>query len=103
MYPAPTPMLSDANVMSARWKLADPRALLFSVLLVVVASAASVRTLPAMLGLFVFVVIWYAAAARRPAGVFTVLRRILPFAAVIVALNALLVPGDALVRIAGHR
>ncbi|HKW14898.1 MAG TPA: energy-coupling factor transporter transmembrane component T [Candidatus Krumholzibacteria bacterium] len=97
-------MLSDANVVpAARWKPSDPRALLFSVLLVVVASVVLVQALPAMLGLFVFVMIWYAAAARRPGGVFAILRRILPFAAVILVLNALLVPGEALVRIAGHR
>jgi energy-coupling factor transport system permease protein len=97
-------MQSDANVMPAvRWKPSDPRALLVSVLLVVVASVVLVRTLPAMLGLFVFVVIWYAASARRPSSIVALLRRLLPFAMVIVALNALLVPGDALVRIAGHR
>jgi len=97
-------MQSDANVMPAvRWKPSDPRALLVSVLLVVVASAVLVRTLPAMLGLFLFVLIWYAAAARRPGSIRAVLRRILPFAAVILVLNSVLVPGDALVRIGGHR
>jgi energy-coupling factor transporter transmembrane protein EcfT len=97
-------MQSDANVMPAlHWKPSDPRALLFSVLLVVVASVVLVRTLPAMLGLFAFVMIWYAAVARRPASIFALLRRVVPFAAVILVLNALLVPGDALFRIAGHR
>lgn len=97
-------MQSDANVMPAvRWKPSDPRALLFSVLLVVVASAVLVRTLPAMLGLLLFVMIWYAAAARRSGSILVVVRRVLPFAAVILVLNSVLVPGDALVRIAGHR
>jgi len=97
-------MQSDANVMPAvLWKPSDPRALLVSVLLVVVASALLVRTLPAMLGLFLFVVIWYAAAARRPGSILAVLRRVLPFAAVILVLNSVLVPGAALVRIDGHR
>ena len=60
-------MQSDANVMPAvRWKPSDPRALLVSVLLVVAASAVLVRTPASMLGLFVFVMIWYAASARRP-------------------------------------
>lgn len=97
-------MQSDVNVMPAvRWKPSDPRTLLVSVLLVVVASAVLVRTLPAMLGLFAFMMIWYAAAARHPGGIFALLRRLFPFAAVILVLNALLVPGDALLRIAGHR
>src|SRR4029450_5685815 len=51
----------------------------------------------------VFVMIWYAVAARRPASLAAVVRRILPFAAVIVVLNAVLVPGDALFSVAGRR
>lgn len=98
-------MQSDANVMpaSARLRPADPRALLVSVLLVVVASLATVRALPAMLELFVFVCVWHAASTRRAGSVFGVLRRVVPFAAVIFVLNAVLVPGEALFRIAGHR
>jgi energy-coupling factor transport system permease protein len=46
---------------------------------------------------------WYAASARQPAGIVTIIRRLLPFAAVILVLNALLVPGDALLQIGGHR
>jgi energy-coupling factor transport system permease protein len=97
-------MPPDANVMpaSARLRRADPRTLLVSVLLVIVASVATVRTLPAMLYLFFFVVLWFAATARRAGAVFGVLRRILPFAALIIVLNALLVPGEAL-SIAGRR
>src|SRR5712675_3265635 len=98
-------MPSDANVMpaSARLRPVDPRTLLASVLLVVVASVATVRTLPAMLELFVFVCLWHAASARHAASVFGVLRRVLPFAAVIFVLNTVLVPGEALFRVAGHR
>jgi energy-coupling factor transporter transmembrane protein EcfT len=98
-------MQSDANVMpaSVRLRPADPRALLFSVLLVIVASVATVRTLPAMLDLFLFVVLWHAASARRAGSVLTVLRRIVPFAAVIIVLNAVLVPGETLFSISGRR
>lgn len=86
-----------------RPRSADPRTLLVSVLLVIVASVATVRTLPAMLYLFFFVVLWFAATARRAGAVFGVLRRILPFAALIIVLNALLVPGESLFAIAGRR
>lgn len=97
-------MQSHANVMpQVELKPADPRALLVSVVLVVAASITTVKTLPAMLGLLVFVVLWYAAAARRPASLFAVVRRIVPFAAMIIVLNALLVPGDALFHVAGRR
>lgn len=96
-------MQSDANVMpQVELKPADPRALLISVVLMVAASITTVRTLPAMLGLVAFLVIWYVAAARRPASLPGVLRRILPFAAVIIVLNALLVPGAALFHVAGR-
>lgn len=102
MYP--TRVQSDATVMpQVGLKPSDPRVLLLSVMLVVVASIATVRTLPAMLGLLVFVVVWYVAAARRSTSLFAVLRRIAPFAAIIIVLNTFLVPGDALFAFAGRR
>lgn len=97
-------MLSEANVMpAARWKPADPRVLLVSVALVVAASVVSVRTLSAMAGLLAFVVLWFAAASRRPRSVLGVMRRIFPFAVIIIVINAVLVPGDVLWAIAGRR
>jgi len=104
MYPRAIAMQSHANVMPrVELKPSDPRVLLLSVMLVVAASITTVRTLPAMLGLLVFVIIWYVTGARRPASLLAVLRRILPFAAIIMVLNALLVPGDALFHVAGRR
>jgi energy-coupling factor transport system permease protein len=104
MYPRAIAMQSHANVMpQVELKPADPRALLVSVVLVVAASVTTVRTLPAMFGLLVFVSIWYVAAARRPTSLLAVLRRIAPFAAIIIVLNTFLVPGDALFAFAGRR
>jgi energy-coupling factor transporter transmembrane protein EcfT len=80
----------------------DPRGLLIAAVLVVMASLATVRTMTGMLALFGFVVIWHMAVAK-PAGAIRTLRRVAPLAVVIILINALLVPGDALVSIAGHR
>jgi energy-coupling factor transport system permease protein len=97
-------MLTDANVMpGVRGRAADPRALLIGALLVIVAAMTSVRTLPAMCVLFLFVVMWHAAAVARPARTLRDLRRILPFALLIVAINAVVVPGDPLLVLGGRR
>jgi len=97
-------MTSQANFMPAiRWKYADARVLLISVCLVVVAALVTVRSPAAMAGLLVFVVIWYAATARHPASVLALVRRLVPWTAIIIVLNAVLVPGDALFTIAGRR
>jgi energy-coupling factor transport system permease protein len=97
-------MLTDANVMPGIvTRPADPRALLLSVLLVVVAAMATVRTVTAMLILFVFVVLWHAALTGRAAHTLRDLRRLAPFALLIIVLNAVLVPGDPILTIAGRR
>ncbi len=102
MYPSR--VQSDTTVVPpVGLKPADSRALLVSVVFVVAASLATVRTLPAMLGLLVFVAIWHVTVARRTASLVAVVRRILPFAAIIILLNAVLVPGDALFNVAGRR
>jgi energy-coupling factor transporter transmembrane protein EcfT len=79
----------------------DPRGLLIAAVLMVIASLATVRTMTGMAALFGFVVIWHMAVAN-PAGAIRTLRRVAPLAVVII-LNALLVPGEALVSVAGHR
>jgi energy-coupling factor transport system permease protein len=81
----------------------DPRVLLLSVLVIVIASLTTVHSIAGMFALVAFVTMWYLVAARRSRSLVAVMRRMVPVAAVIVVLNALLVPGDALVRIAGHR
>ncbi|HEX6791175.1 MAG TPA: energy-coupling factor transporter transmembrane component T [Candidatus Krumholzibacteria bacterium] len=87
---------------TASFRATDPRVLLVSSLLIVVASMTTVRTIPGMLGLFLFVAAWYAVTAGAAATVRAV-RRLLPFALVILIINIVLVPGPALVSIAGHR
>lgn len=99
-------MQTNANVMpggaSIPGRCADPRVLLLCVLVVVVASMATVRTMGGMLALFAFTAVWHAAIAR-PAATVRVVLRILPFAALILVLNAVLVPGDPVFTVAGRR
>ena len=80
----------------------DPRALLLAALFVVIASLVTVRTMAGMSALLVFVVIWHLAVAS-PASAVHALVRVVPLAIVIIVINAVLVPGEALVSIAGHR
>ena len=99
-------METHANVVPApreTARSADPRALLVSVLLVVVAATATVRTIPAMAGMLVFVCAWHLRFAAGPAATARALGRLVPFALVIVVLNAVLVPGEALLEVAGRR
>ena len=81
---------------------ADPRVLLLSVLVIVIASMTTVRTIGGMLGLCAFVIAWHVAALQWDATL-RALRRMLPFALLIIVLNSVLVPGDALVAVAGRR
>ncbi|HET6462924.1 MAG TPA: energy-coupling factor transporter transmembrane component T [Candidatus Krumholzibacteria bacterium] len=90
-------------VAAAPARATDPRVLLLSVLAIVIASLTTVRSIAGMLVLLAFVCVWYVAAARRPTSIGAVVRRLLPFAAIIIILNALLVPGDALFHVAGRR
>ena len=96
-------MLNDANVVPGGRSHIDARVLLLCVLMVLVASVATVHTLFSMLALFVFVLLWHAVVGRQPARTLQEVRRLLPFALVIVLINAVLVPGDPLVAVAGHR
>jgi len=91
------------RVVARPARATDSRVLLFSVLLIVIASLTTVRSITGMLGLVAFVSVWYLAVARRSSSLLSVMRRMVPFAAVIIVLNALLVPGDALFSIAGKR
>ena len=104
MYPAQRLMRTNVNVMPAiaPTRSADPRMLLLSILVIVIASMTTVRTIGGMLGLCAFVIAWHVAAVQRDATL-RALRRILPFVLLIIVLNAVLVPGDALVSVAGRR
>jgi len=95
----------DANVMPAASPVrpSDPRVILGSVLLVVVAAAATIRTTPAMLAVLAFVCGWHALATARPGSTVRALGHVVPFALVIVALNTVLVPGEPIATLGGHR
>ena len=80
----------------------DPRVLLLSVLVIVIASMTTVRSISGMLGLCAFVTTWHIAAVQWTPTL-RALRRLLPFALLIIVLNSVLVPGDALVSVAGRR
>ncbi len=71
--------------------------------LVVIASLATIRDIRAMLATLAFVCAWHLVVAERPRATARALLRVLPFAIVIVALNAVLVPGETLVAVAGRR
>ncbi len=81
----------------------DPRAALLVAALVVIASLTTIRDTRAMLATLGFVCAWHLAVAGRPRATARVLVRVLPFAIVIVVINAVLAPGDALVSLAGRR
>ena len=87
----------------ARTRPRDPRVAFLVMVAVVVASLLVIRQSRGMLVLGVFVCAWHAVVTGRLAATARSLLRLLPFALVIIVLNAVLVPGDALVTIAGRR
>ena len=86
----------------ARFRPRDPRAALLAAAVAVLASLVTVRDSRAMLIELAFVCIWHWVAGGRPRATLRALRRVVPFAIVIVLINALLVPGAALFTIAGR-
>jgi energy-coupling factor transporter transmembrane protein EcfT len=70
---------------------------------VTAAALATIHDARAMLFVLAFVCAWHRAVSDRPRATARALARVLPFAAAIVALNAVLVPGEALVSVAGRR
>jgi energy-coupling factor transport system permease protein len=99
-------MQTHADVMpragAARPRAADPRILLVSVITIIVASMTTVSTIAGMAVLFVLAVAWHAQVARGGATRRAAMR-VLPLAALVVLINAVLVPGESLVEVAGHR
>jgi energy-coupling factor transporter transmembrane protein EcfT len=82
---------------------ADPRVAFLVTATVVVASLTTIRGTPAMSATLLFVCLWHAVVTRRPLVTARSLARLLPLAILIVALNAVLLPGDALLSIGGRR
>jgi energy-coupling factor transport system permease protein len=81
----------------------DARVMVTGTAAVVVASMTTLRTVPAMLGLLVFVCLGHAFVTRDAGTTARRLARVAPFAFLVVLINAVLVPGDALMVVAGHR
>jgi energy-coupling factor transporter transmembrane protein EcfT len=70
---------------------------------VVVASLTVLRDPRAMSATLLFVCAWHLLVTGRPSATARALARVLPFALVIIALNAVLVPGEAWVTLFGFR
>jgi energy-coupling factor transporter transmembrane protein EcfT len=87
----------------ARFRPRDPRTAFVAAAVAVVASLVTVRDSSAMLIVLAFVCAWHFVATGRVRATARALRRVVPFAIVIVAINAVFVPGEALLSIAGHR
>lgn len=90
---------SDATSLRPR----DARVAFFVTALIVVASLTTIREAGPMAATLVFVCAWHFVATGRFGATARSLSRAVPFALVIVALNAVLVPGEALVSVAGRR
>ncbi len=94
---------SGRDAIDTRIRPSDPRAAFIATVVVVVAVLTIVRESRAMLPVLAFACAWHLVATVRPRATARMLARVIPFALVIVALNAVLVPGEALVAIQGRR
>lgn len=86
-----------------RLRPCDPRTAFLAAVLVVAASLVSIRETRSMAATLAFVCVWHVVATGRWSATGRNLARVVPFALVIVGLNAVLAPGQALVSVAGHR
>jgi energy-coupling factor transporter transmembrane protein EcfT len=94
---------SGAARAESRMRPRDPRVAFGVLLVVVVASVATIFRPESMAAVGVFVCAWHAWTTGRPRATARSLLRVLPFALLIIVLNAVLVPGDALLTVAGRR
>lgn len=81
----------------------DPRVMVASTVAVVVASVTTLRGIGPMLGVLAFVCAGHACVVGHVGATVRGLLRLAPFALLIVALNAVLVPGEPLITVAGRR
>jgi len=70
---------------------------------IVLAALATIPDSRGMLLALVFACTWHLAVTRRARDTLRVLRRVLPFALIVIAINTVLVPGEPLLSIAGRR
>jgi energy-coupling factor transport system permease protein len=81
----------------------DARVMVAATAAVVAASLTTIRSSPSMLGLLAFVCLGHAIVTRGVGVTAKRLAGVTPFALLIVLINTLLVPGEALLTLAGHR
>ena len=93
----------DETPPAPRFRPRDPRVAFFAAALVVIASLSTIRDTPSMAAMLAFVCAWHFVSTGRLGATARSLARIIPFALVIVVLNAVLVPGETLVAVAGRR
>ena len=92
--PSPTP---------PPFRPSDPRVAFLVAAAVVVAALVTIPDSRGMLLALVFACTWHLAVTRRVRDTLHLLRRVLPFALLIVVINSVLVPGEPLLVIAGRR
>ncbi len=88
---------------ASRFRPRDPRAAFVASAALVAASLVTIGDARAMLAALAFACAWHAWTTGNARSTSRTLARVLPFALVIVVLNAVLVPGEALVAVAGRR
>jgi energy-coupling factor transport system permease protein len=88
---------------ASRFRPHDPRVALFVAGLWVAASLLTIGDPTSMLAAAAFVCAWHLATTRRLGVTARSLGRVVPFALIVVALNAVLVPGEPLLSVAGRR
>jgi energy-coupling factor transporter transmembrane protein EcfT len=81
----------------------DPRAVLFAVTLLVLGALVSIRGAREMGATLAFVCAWHTWTTGSIGASARSLARVVPFALLIVVLNAMLVPGEPIVSLAGRR
>jgi len=93
----------DPTHDARRLRPRDPRVAFVAATVLVAASLVTIHDSRAMLGALVFACVWHLVATGSAGATAKSLARVLPFAIVIVVLNAVLAPGSALVALAGRR
>lgn len=96
-------MSTDARMPAPAVRPRDPRVLVLVAVALVTASLVWVRSPVAMLGLLGFVCAWHVVVTGSAAVTGASVRRLLPFAALVVVLNGVFGPGKAIVTLGGLR
>jgi energy-coupling factor transport system permease protein len=95
-------MRFDQTPSAASVRPRDPRVAFFAAALLVVAALTTIRESRSMAATLAFVCAWHLVTTGHWGATARSLARVVPLAIVIVVLNAVLVPGQALVTVAGR-